>query len=404
MRIGILTYHYPPNFGANLQALSTFKYLENKGHQPIIINWQPEDLLSGHYAKVVSKEQKEVHDKFVDDHLTLTKLCRTDEEIRSVIKEESIEAIIVGSDAILQHVSFLGKLRFSKKSFLQLEKVYSDRIFPNPFWLSFINDDVNVKTALMSASSQNAQYYFFTSKYKKLMRKQLDKFSFIGTRDNWTRKMVKNITNGKIDPTITPDPVFGFNHNVNNTVSKSEIIEKFKLNEKYILISFYSKSIDKEWAQSFEKIANSHGYMCVEFPHPEGLKFGLDLKTQINTPLDPLDWYNLIKFSSGYVGQRMHPMIVAMHNSVPFYSFDNYGIKYIKVIKNYKSSKIFDLLNRSGFLNNWFSQIKSNQSAPSPISVFENINNFDRQKCSDFVAEYHKRYLVMMEGILSKFS
>ena len=39
MRIGLLTYHWVANYGANLQALSTYCYLDNNGYNPIIINW-----------------------------------------------------------------------------------------------------------------------------------------------------------------------------------------------------------------------------------------------------------------------------------------------------------------------------------------------------------------------------
>lgn len=33
MKIGIITFYRVPNFGANLQALSTYRYLENAGHK-----------------------------------------------------------------------------------------------------------------------------------------------------------------------------------------------------------------------------------------------------------------------------------------------------------------------------------------------------------------------------------
>ena len=40
MRIGLLTYHWVANYGANLQALSTYCYLDNNGYNPISsLNW-----------------------------------------------------------------------------------------------------------------------------------------------------------------------------------------------------------------------------------------------------------------------------------------------------------------------------------------------------------------------------
>lgn len=35
MKIGVLTYYRTGNFGANLQAVSTYNYLKKKGHEVI---------------------------------------------------------------------------------------------------------------------------------------------------------------------------------------------------------------------------------------------------------------------------------------------------------------------------------------------------------------------------------
>jgi hypothetical protein len=42
MKIGILSFYREINFGATLQALSTYKYLEKAGHFPIFINYYSE--------------------------------------------------------------------------------------------------------------------------------------------------------------------------------------------------------------------------------------------------------------------------------------------------------------------------------------------------------------------------
>lgn len=43
MKIGILTYHWVANFGANLQTLSTVCLFKKNGFIPIVINWIPLD-------------------------------------------------------------------------------------------------------------------------------------------------------------------------------------------------------------------------------------------------------------------------------------------------------------------------------------------------------------------------
>ena len=44
MKIGLLAYHSAINFGATLQLLSTYMYLKNHAHSPIVINWVAADL------------------------------------------------------------------------------------------------------------------------------------------------------------------------------------------------------------------------------------------------------------------------------------------------------------------------------------------------------------------------
>ena len=100
MKIGILTYHFVSNFGENLQTLSTFGYFQNVGHDPIIINWVPEDL-EKYYEKVVPIEQNVAFHKFAKDrYSSITKVCRNSLDIARVIEDENIELLVIGSDAV----------------------------------------------------------------------------------------------------------------------------------------------------------------------------------------------------------------------------------------------------------------------------------------------------------------
>ncbi len=97
--------------------------------------------------------------------------------------------------------------------------------------------------------------------------------------------------------------------------------------------------------ENFQREALFIGKHCVDLSIPMGIIFKYNMEYEIKSPLSPLDWYALIKYSSGYVGQNMHPIIVALHNAIPLYSFDNYGNKrFYKIISNKNSSKIFQLL------------------------------------------------------------
>ena len=79
----------------------------------------------------------------------------------------------------------------------------------------------------------------------------------------------------------------------------------------------------QEWIETFSRLAEAEGVTCVMLPFSHGNSFG-SLPHSIGLPLSPIDWYAIIKYSQGYVGNNMHPIVVSLHNQVPFYSFDTY--------------------------------------------------------------------------------
>lgn len=401
MKIGILTYHWVYNFGANLQVLSTIEYLKNKGYEPIVINWLPQDL-ELKYTNSVPKEQAMFHQQFVKDYLPITILCRNDADIVEIIKNNEIEGIIIGSDAILKYVPFLSRITLSKKKLIFLKPINSDHRFPNPFWGNFLEKFPTMPAVIMSASSQNMSYRLVKGKTKKLMSDRLLKFQYVSARDTWTQKMISYITNAQLKAPITPDPVFAFNNNFNRVISKDEILTKFGLLDGYILVSFNSKIISNSWIESFKNLVKAKGKICVGLATPEGL-VDLNLDYNINIPLSPLDWYYLIKYADGYVGQRMHPIVIALHNNVPFFSFDNLGMIRFKFKRIHESSKIYDILKLADLLEYRFSSIKF-ISVPDPEFVFNKIILFDREKCKLFSDFYYLQYQKMMTNIEEVFA
>ncbi|MCS3261591.1 polysaccharide pyruvyl transferase family protein [Bacteroides thetaiotaomicron] len=123
MKIGILTFANVPNFGANLQALSTISYLQNHGYNPILIKWEPEDF-EARFTSIKTQKQPQEHFHFVEKYLPQTKICRNDDDICQVIKDEKIEGIIIGSDAVLQCSSFGVDWIFQPKQLYVLIKLH----------------------------------------------------------------------------------------------------------------------------------------------------------------------------------------------------------------------------------------------------------------------------------------
>lgn len=403
MKIGILTYHNVANFGANLQLLSTVNYLQQNGYTPIVINWHLDELEEV-YKRLTPQIQLEIHKNYRDKNLPISEVCKNSQDIADIIEDENIEGLIVGSDAVAQHHPLLSRIIFPSKKIFSIKRVSPDIMYPNLFWGNFVPLlRKKIPVAMMSVSSQDSPYKLINKSLRRRMFQSVSKFSFISVRDDWTQKMFKYISDGKIIPSITPDPVFAFNQNVTvEQLSKKFILNKFNLREDYILLSFRNfETVNNEWVDNFEKLANKKGYECVALPFPQGLLFNNSLKKQINLPLDPLEWYALIKYSKGYVGHNMHPIVISLHNAVPFFCFDNWGTVKFNLTVNEKTSKIYHLLSEAGFLDYRITNIGRLKKIPTPQYVFDRIMSFDAVKAQSFSQLYLRNYNIMMQNILA---
>lgn len=399
MKIGLLTYHLACNFGANLQALSTLNYWRNRGHEPIFINWIPDDLAKL-YVSNTSVEQMNEHKRFQSEFFPMTKLCRNDTDIVSVVKEEGIEAIIVGSDAVMQTHPIRSRYKFPTRRGIYVYKPSSDTICPNPFWGSFYEILENkIPLCFMSASSQNSPYRSSNRKEKEIQKKLLGNFSYISVRDAWTSKMVEWLTNGECKPLVTPDPVFAFNYNVAKQPTEDDLRRKFGLKKKYYLFSFHSSTpVPMAWLEEMQAKLKERDVECVAFPFPQGIGFHHPFEKVINLPLSPLDWYGLLKYADGYIGENMHPIVICLHNAVPCFSFDNYGITKWHFFVNEKSSKIYHIMNRFMLPENRVS-IKGRYKLPHVEDVLKKIDGFDKDNVRKIADSYLEEYKCMMSDI-----
>lgn len=374
MNIGILTYFSICNFGANLQALSTYNYFLNKGYNPIMINWTPESL-EKRYQNSISASQYECHIKFCKERFKMTDVCRSSEDVAKMIKYFNIEAVVIGSDAVAQHHTFLSRINFPSSRIISIIPSTEDTTCPNPFWGTFNQYlEVPIPIAMMSVSNQDSNYKLMKFSERNIMKSLALKMKFISTRDKRTSDMFSFVTKNIIRPSITPDPVFAFNYNVREQPSEHEIRDKFNIQGKYILVCFQkSRNISKEWVNDLKKSCLLRGYTPISFPLPRGISFEHNFDKTIDLPLDPMDWYSLIKYSSGYVGCNMHPIVVSLHNGVPCFSFDNYGVAHLRIFIEDKSSKIYHILKEFGVLTNRARSRGVFQNRPSAEEVVSKL-------------------------------
>lgn len=406
MKIGLLAYHAVCNFGAMLQLLSTYMFLKNHGHEPVIINWVAKDL-ENYYAQNTPISQIENQLKLRLQLWKETALCRTIKDVANIISNEQIDAVIIGSDAVAQHHPLFERIVFPCRNIIAINSVTSDVVFPNPFWGIWTDYlDKPVPVVLMSAASQDSKYKYISKKLRKQMKERIMAFSYVSVRDVDTQKMFSFITEGQCCPSVTPDPVFAFNQNAASLVpSKEELMKKYGLSGKYMLISFKIEkrcNVSQTWLNKFQDIAKHHGIQCVSLPFSTSLSAG-ELESEIALPLNPIDWYALLKYSCGYIGNNMHPIVVCIHNTVPFFSFDNYGTKHANgLFCDSSTSKIRHILKVANLLDCRIASNSLFRRTPSPEHVFNKLQTFDKAKCKNFAQGYLNKYNEMMTKILER--
>lgn len=410
MKIGVLTFLHVANFGANLQATSTYYYLKNQGHTPIFINYTSYQVeitnkISQLKKKLLNRSisiQTLEHEKFIKEQIkNQTRNVHTCSQVFEVIKEEGIEAVIIGSDAVAQHWPLLSTLKLGKHRPFWIEPLQQERRFPNPFWGVGFSD--KIPTAMMSVSSQNSKYPIFTKSVLKRIAKQIDTMTYVSVRDAWTKDMMLAAQPSK-SIEVTPDPVFALNYNLGDLIpSENDIRRKFELPKKYVLIGLRSQVYTYEELDKMNELLMSEGKECVAFNIDGVYAYKHPFKYEIKLPLNPLDWFGLIKYASAYIGSNMHPIVSSLTNGVPCFSIDNWGIvDFWGKKKISKSSKVYDVLSQYGLTDYWCS-IENGKCNTTVEEIIEKLHNFPTDKVKQISIKRVNVYKNMMERIISSF-
>ena len=114
MKIGILTYHCVTNFGAQIQTLSTIGYMKKHGHEPVVLNWFPQDL-EDFYIRQCPREQFDIQFNFAQNEMPVSRLCRTLDELCQEIDSLGLDAIFLGSDALFDYTPLKERYGFSMR-------------------------------------------------------------------------------------------------------------------------------------------------------------------------------------------------------------------------------------------------------------------------------------------------
>jgi len=411
MRIGLLTFLDVANFGANLQASSTYYYLKNMGHEVVAIRYESYKTVAERHLSRLKRNllrqplsvQCIAHHEYVMKMIdNQTKALHTNSQVATHIKEYKLDGVIIGSDAVAQHWPLCSTWQFTMKRPFWIEPLQAERRFPNPFWGVGFADEV--PTAMMSVSSQNSKYYSFKKFTLRRMAKQLRLMKYISVRDAWTRDMMLH-ADPSLSIALTPDPVFALNQNLKQYIpSEEEIRKKYSLPENYVLIGLRSQVYTCDELAMLNELFKKEGKECVAFNIDGVYNYTHPFDYTIPLPLSPLDWFALIKYASAYIGSNMHPIVSSLTNAVPCVSLDNWGIvDFWGRRKEGKSSKVYDVLSQYGLGDYWI-PIKQGKCDVTPNNIVNLLHSFPIDKVRKKSSKRLEVYNQMMNNIVKSFS
>ncbi|CAH7141212.1 PS_pyruv_trans domain-containing protein [Vibrio chagasii] len=202
MKIAIVTFPLINNYGGIIQAYAMVELLKDLGHQPVLINLQPESKFKAigkylikkyilikpkknkNYPKLV--RDKKLHGFIVKNITPLSKEIRNSAELHIHFEEEPYDACIVGSDQVFASMGFTN--------------------FKNDFSLGFMSDDI---LKLSYAGSFGGNKFRGDPSMVSVHANNLSRFDAVSVRENSAINVCDELFGIKathvLDPTMMID-------------------------------------------------------------------------------------------------------------------------------------------------------------------------------------------------------
>jgi len=379
MRIGLLTHHWVPNFGANLQAFCSITAFRRMGCDIEVLNYRNRDLIKKYTANVPAT-QFAAHQAFVSEQLPESPLLQTEQDLINYCMQEQHDLIVAGSDSIFR---------------LDRRKTTDEGAFPNPYWLQWARSACpRARVAVLAGSTMGSMLWAFPSATRRKMSEIIMAYDYISVRDRWTRLQFAGLTRGRCRPAICPDPTAM----LFSTIDQKPYLNRPKLpDKKYLLLSFRESSLGSDWIRDFTAKAHGYGYAVYSLPLPEReLHYPVDYV--IPLPLDPLEWYWWIRNSAGLIAERFHPIVCAGFSGVPFLSIDNNAGYWHRIPVRIKSKQYDFCMNIGKRTKCWPQRQLPQLRAQNAISI---LNQWDAQSVEKYIRKSAKTFMTMLKRTAS---
>lgn len=310
-KIGILTFHRSINYGAFMQAYSLSKKIQKRFPDVTveIIDYTSK-IMDDHYVPKINLStlrnprgyfpKKKQYKLFKDalDRLPLSeKKIFNDGQTEQVLKayEDDYDVFVVGSDAVWN---------------------WCKRGFPNPYLLNFEKD---VKKLSYAASAYGMDESYIKAEEKKYFAASLERFDFIGVRDEYTAALVKSVSSA-VSPQYTCDPTVFLDMDdvfaeigLSKEEFRAKIYKKLNISEDKKIIGMMGVPFELA-----EKIADRFGgeYVLVNL-----YNYSRFVKTQL-IDINPFEWAAVFGLFELTVTSFFHGTLLSLCNRTPVINYD----------------------------------------------------------------------------------
>ncbi|MBR5527377.1 MAG: polysaccharide pyruvyl transferase family protein [Clostridia bacterium] len=333
MRIGILTFHKPINYGAFLQAFSLSQrlkkefqgaeieiidYIAPKEKRQIYINILRDFKHSGISGGIQSIKKYFVFRKaqkylpLSDKYLCTDKL----ETLYSYIKER-YDCLVIGSDAVFN---------------------WNQTRFPTAFIPDF---DFGIPVFTYAASVHGLKYYDVNSKMIEKCRSAFEKMSFVGVRDACTQNFIK-FCSPQTEPHFCCDPTLfidcdSIKSHAGDYSTRIRKKYNFSFDKKYIVFMAPDSALTESIAKKYKK-----DYTIISL-------FKKSKYSDIFMyDLDPFEWAMILRGAEATVTNYFHGTLLSLVQNTPTVVLDYSGYD------NKYQGKLDDLMNTRFALSEFY--------------------------------------------------
>jgi hypothetical protein len=354
MRLGLLTIHDVPNYGANLQAYCSVRTLRMLGHEVYVYDYN--DPRRESVYTHVDAAQRKMHREFAEEHLPLTSKCCSEQELRMVTERLGIDGIVVGSDAVFRIHPEGGPKQYGA--------------YPSEFWLHWCSG-LPLKKVALAPSCMGTPFYRLSRRQRRNVRNDVARFDRLSARDRWTGLFLLMV--GQRMARWVPDPTC-----MMGVVCQppEEYCPAWVRRQRYCMLTFSGHDIDVRWHEAFVRNANDRGLQVYAVPHPDRKGTSkYPCNAEVLEALHPFAWLHILINACGYIGERFHPVVISTYLGKPVIATDYYSSSRLRGQLLKWRSKTFDFCSRAGMRRVWYPRDAFYRKVRPEIAVDWLVNN-----------------------------